>query len=71
MKIREKEKESEEEIVLTMWGNELDYKGLKTNIIREIRKNKKKGKCAIWMWMKNRKDNILCKAEGLYREQRS
>ena len=34
-------RETKEEYVLTMWVNEIDYKGLKTNIIREIRKNKK------------------------------
>ena len=38
-----------------MWENEIDYEGIKTNIIRQIKKNKKDGKYAIWMWMTNRK----------------
>lgn len=48
-------RETTEEFVLTMWVNEIDYKGLKTNIIRQIRKNKNTGKSAVWMWMTNRK----------------
>ena len=48
-------RETKEEYVLTMWVNEIDYKGLKINVIREIRKNKKTGKSTIWMWMTNRK----------------
>ena len=47
--------ENEKEIILTMWENEIDYEGIKTNIIRQIKKNKKDGKNAIWMWMTNRK----------------
>lgn len=47
--------ENEKEIILTMWVNEIDYQGLKTNIIRQIKKNKQDGKYAIWMWMTNRK----------------
>lgn len=53
--------ENEKEIILTMWVNEIDYQGLKTNIIRQIKKNKEDGKYAIWMWMTNReitKNNI-------------
>lgn len=46
--------ENEKEIILTMWVNEIDYHGIKTNIIRQIKKNKKDGKYAIWMWMTNR-----------------
>lgn len=46
--------ENEKEIILTMWVNEIDYQGLKTNIIRQIRKNKKDNKYSIWMWMTNR-----------------
>ena len=47
-------KETAEEFVLTMWVNEIDYKGLKTNIIRQIRKNKNTNKFSVWMWMTNR-----------------
>lgn len=47
-------KETAEEFVLTMWVNEIDYKGLKTNIIRQIRKNKNTNKSSVWMWMTNR-----------------
>jgi len=46
--------ETAEHIVLTMWANEIDYQGMKTNIIRQIKKNKKTGENAIWMWMTNR-----------------
>ena len=41
--------------------NEIEYQGIKTNIIRQIKKNKENGKYAIWMWMTNReitKNNI-------------
>ena len=48
-------RENKEEYVLTMWVNEISYKGIKTNVIRQIRKNKETGKSAIWMWMTNRK----------------
>ena len=48
-------RENKEEYVLTMWVNEISYKGIKTNVIRQIRKNKEIGKSAIWMWMTNRK----------------
>ena len=54
-------KENKDEDVLTMWVNEIDYNGIKTNIIRQIRRNKETGKCAIWMWMTNRnitKNNV-------------
>lgn len=46
--------ETEKHIVLTMWANKIDYQGLKTNIIRQIKKNKETGEYAIWMWMTNR-----------------
>ena len=46
--------ETVEHITLTMWANGIDYQGLKTNIIRQIKKNKKTGEYAIWMWMTNR-----------------
>lgn len=36
--------ENEKEIILIMWVNEIDYHGIKTNIIRQIKKNKKDGK---------------------------
>lgn len=46
--------ENKDETILTMWVNEIDYQGEKTNIIRQIIKNKKDGKYSIWMWMTNR-----------------
>ena len=46
--------EIKEHIVLTMWANKIDYQGLKTNIIKQIKKNKETGEYAIWMWMTNR-----------------
>lgn len=45
----------EEKIKLILWENEIDYKGKKVNVIRQISKNKKTGKCSIWMWITNRK----------------
>lgn len=47
-------KETEKEIELTMWENEIDYKGKKVNIIRQISRNKKTGKDSVWMWMTQR-----------------
>ena len=32
--------ENDREIILTLWENEIDYKGKKINIIRQIKKNK-------------------------------
>ena len=46
--------ETAEHIALTMWVNGIDYQGVTTNIIRQIKKNKKTGEYAIWMWMTNR-----------------
>ena len=47
-------KENTKEIILTMWANEIDYKGLKVNVIRQIKKNKQTGENSIWMWITNR-----------------
>ena len=47
--------EDAEKIKLTLWENEIDYKGKKINVIRQISKNKETGKCSIWMWITNRK----------------
>ena len=47
-------KENTKEIILTMWTNEIDYKGLKVNVIRQIKRNKQTGEDSIWMWMTNR-----------------
>ena len=47
--------ENEEEIILTMWENEIDYREKKVNVIRQIIKDKKTGKCSTWMWITNRK----------------
>lgn len=47
--------ENEKEIILTMWVNDIDYQDTKTNIIRQIRRNKQDGKYSVWMWMTNRK----------------
>lgn len=47
--------EDEEKIKLTLWENEIDYKGKKINVIRQISKNKETGNFSIWMWITNRK----------------
>lgn len=47
--------ENEEKIKLTLWENEIDYKGKKINVIRQISKDKKTGKYSKWMWITNRK----------------
>lgn len=47
--------ETKDEIKLTLWENEIDYKGEKINVIRQITKDKKTGKDSIWMWITNRK----------------
>ncbi len=47
-------KDDTKEIILTMWANEIDYKGLKVNVIRQIKKNKQTGENSIWMWITNR-----------------
>ncbi len=44
--------------ILIMWENEIDYKGYKVNIIRQITRKKErteKDKDSIWMWITNRK----------------
>lgn len=46
--------EDEEKIKLTLWENEIDYKGKKINVIRQISKNKDTGKYSTWMWITNR-----------------
>lgn len=46
--------ENAKEIILTMWENEIDYRGLKINVIRQIRQEKETGKKSIWMWITNR-----------------
>lgn len=53
--------ENENEIILTMWVNDIDYHGMKVNIIRQIKKDKETGKYSTWMWMTNRevtKNNV-------------
>ena len=47
-------KETKEQIVLTLWENDIDYKGKKINVIRQIIKNKKTKKYSKWMWITNR-----------------
>ena len=54
--------EQEDKWILVMWVNEIDYRGQKVNVIRQITKDKKTGKDTIWMWLTNRKitnKNIL------------
>ena len=46
--------ENNEKIILTLWENNIDYKGKKINVIRQIIKNKETGKCNKWMWITNR-----------------
>ena len=46
--------ETKEKIVLTLWENNIDYKGKKINVIRQITKNKETEKYSKWMWITNR-----------------
>lgn len=46
--------EDEEKITLTLWENEIDYRGKKINVIRQIIKDKRTKKDSIWMWITNR-----------------
>ena len=46
--------ETEEQIVLTLWENNIDYKGKKINVIRQITKDKETEKYSKWMWITNR-----------------
>ena len=46
--------ENKEKIVLTLWENNIDYKGKKINVIRQITKNKETEKYSKWMWITNR-----------------
>ena len=47
-------KETNKKMILTMWVNDIEYKGKKENIIRQIIKDKKTGQDSVWMWMINR-----------------
>ena len=46
--------ENNEKIELTLWENNIDYKGKKINVIRQIIKNKETEKYSKWMWITNR-----------------
>ena len=46
--------ENKEKRVLTLWENNIDYKGKKVNVIRQITKDKETGKNSKWMWITNR-----------------
>lgn len=46
--------ETKDKIILTLWENNIDYKGKKVNLIRQITKNKKTEKYSKWMWITNR-----------------
>ena len=46
--------ETNEKIVLTLWENNIDYRGKKINVIRQITKNKETKKYSKWMWITNR-----------------
>ena len=46
--------ETEAQIVLTLWENNIDYKGKKINVIRQIAKDKKTEKYSKCMWITNR-----------------
>ena len=47
-------KETKEQMVLTLWENDIDYKGKKINVIRQITKDKRTEKYSKWMWITNR-----------------
>ena len=46
--------ENNEKIILTLWENNIDYKGKKINVIKQIIKNKETEKYSKWMWITNR-----------------
>lgn len=46
--------DTKEKIVLTLWENNIDYKGKKVNVIRQLTKNKGTEKYSKWMWITNR-----------------
>ena len=46
--------EEVKKIKLVMWENNIDYKGNKVNVIREITKDRETGKDSVWMWITNR-----------------
>lgn len=46
--------ETNEKIVLTLWENNIDYRGKKINVIRQITKDKETKKYSKWMWITNR-----------------
>lgn len=46
--------ETKEKIILTLWENNIDYKGKEVNVIRQIAKDKETGKYSKWMWITNR-----------------
>lgn len=50
-------KESKDKITLTLWENEVDYRGKKISVIRQITKNKETGKYSKWMWITNKEIN--------------
>lgn len=45
----------EKEIIFTLWVNEIDYKGKKINVIRQITRHKDSNKDSVWMWITNRR----------------
>ena len=46
--------ETNEKIELTLWENNIDYRGKKINVVRQITKNKETEKYSKWMWITNR-----------------
>lgn len=62
--------EDEKKIKLIMWENEIDYKGKKVNVIRQIIRDKEAKKDSVWMWMTNRRitnknvEKIICCAKS-------
>lgn len=45
--------ETKDKIILTLCENNIDYKGKKVNVIRQITKNKETDKYSKWMWITN------------------
>ena len=46
--------ETKEEIKLTLWENNIEYRGKRINVIRQITKNKETKKYSKWTWITNR-----------------
>lgn len=47
--------EQKEKTILILWENDIEYRGKKVNIIRQITRDKRKNEESVWMWITNRR----------------